>query len=59
MKNLERLSHKEMRNINGGDWSKDVGAAAHTGWCKIKTLAVNAFESFNEAGKGNVYHSAG
>ena len=59
MKNLEQLSIKEMRSVNGGDWIKDLGAAAHNAWCTLKSTVSAAVEVINEAGKGNRLHSAG
>ena len=37
MKKLQYLTIEEQKNIQGGDWIKELGAKAHMLWCSIKS----------------------
>ncbi len=32
---LQELSIAELQSIDGGDWLRNLGAAAHRAWCKL------------------------
>ena len=49
--NVKILQKKELTNINGGNYLKDLGAAAHKAWCAFGTWLSNL-----EAPQGSHIH---
>lgn len=45
MKKIKVLSVNEMREIQGGDWIKDLGRGTHKAWCSFVSGVSRGFSN--------------